>query len=238
MRITRSHIRNGAIYLAGAVVTVAILAPVGQFFISLADEWGWYQHPSAKVAAVLMWLATLTGHAWFHWSGGAIVGFAVGVWLDALMKRRDDTEIPAPTNEKKEPDVSRPLLGDLSMDKPDSTYVHLCQVCAMIFGNLGKCNLRDTIEGTSPDEDDILNTVATIVAKCTDIYGVRHSSNVLAKVDQDELQHLKMFSGALCLVEPQRRRTIYGRLCVKRDEINGISAAIMNTKESLALHIR
>jgi len=73
--------------LVAPVLVAFVAIPVaGQFFISLADEWGLYKNPSAKVAAMTAWLSTVTANAWFHWVGGAVIGFAAGVWLDAFLK--------------------------------------------------------------------------------------------------------------------------------------------------------
>jgi hypothetical protein len=91
MHIGRGHIKTVALWLAGTVFTVLLVAPVGQFFISLAEEWGWYQHPNAKVATVVAWFTAFAGHSWFHWIGGSIIGFAIGVWLDTLFKRQSAT---------------------------------------------------------------------------------------------------------------------------------------------------
>lgn len=87
MPTIRKLVRKGAIWLAGVVV----LPPVGQFFLSLADERGIYQHPGARVAAMTGVLAIVVSSPWFHWIGGGIVGFAAGAWLDGTLKRWDET---------------------------------------------------------------------------------------------------------------------------------------------------
>jgi hypothetical protein len=91
MGISWSHIRVVAGWMAISVVSATVFGPIGQFFISLADERGWYQHPGAKMSAVIAWLSTLTGNAWFHWIGGGIVGFAIGAWVDGWVRRGSGT---------------------------------------------------------------------------------------------------------------------------------------------------
>jgi len=102
MSIRWKHVRVVAVWLAGAVATVAVVPLLGQFFVSLADEQGWYAHPSARVHAVLSALTAITASPWFHWLGGATIGFAGGVWLDAIARKRDiqpDLEVTFdPTN--------------------------------------------------------------------------------------------------------------------------------------------
>lgn len=72
--------------------TIAVVAPAGQFFISLAEERGWYQNPSAKLRAVIAFFAAIASSPLFHWVGGAIIGFAGGVSLDIILKRRNEDD--------------------------------------------------------------------------------------------------------------------------------------------------
>jgi len=92
MRIRRSYVRRTTLFLVATVFTIAVVAPAGQFFISLAEEGGWYQNPSAKLRAVIAFFAAIASSPLFHWIGGAIIGLAGGVWLDAILKRRNDGE--------------------------------------------------------------------------------------------------------------------------------------------------
>lgn len=101
MRLRRTLIQKVALSAASFVVAVAASAPVGQFFIALADERGWYQNPSSRLAAMMDIVATVASSSWFHWIGGTIVGFSIGVWLDFLLKRKDvfSTATPAKSHE-------------------------------------------------------------------------------------------------------------------------------------------
>lgn len=65
--------------------TVTVIGAVGgNFFISLADERGWYKSPSARVDALIAWLPSIVGSSWFPWVSGGVVGFTIGAWLDTL----------------------------------------------------------------------------------------------------------------------------------------------------------
>lgn len=88
MRFRWRHVRWAFASLASLIITVAIVPPAGQFFISLAEERGLYAHPSASVSVMTDWLVPLTASPWFHWIGGGVVGFTIGVRLDALFKRQ------------------------------------------------------------------------------------------------------------------------------------------------------
>lgn len=71
------------------ILAAAVLFPVvGEFCIDLAKEHGFYEHPSQRLAAMMTYLDALVGASWFHWAGGAIIGLAAGVWLDALLRRK------------------------------------------------------------------------------------------------------------------------------------------------------
>jgi hypothetical protein len=87
MQICWRHIKDMTIWLASIVVAVAFVAPLGQFFISLWDERGSYQHPNATLDAIIRSLSAVAANAMFHWVGGGIVGFAAGAWLGAVSSR-------------------------------------------------------------------------------------------------------------------------------------------------------
>lgn len=86
----RSYVRRIALSLVTAVLTIVVVPLAGQFFISLAEERGWYQNPGARLNAVIAFFAAIASSPSFHWVGGAIIGFAAGVWFDAILKRRDE----------------------------------------------------------------------------------------------------------------------------------------------------
>jgi hypothetical protein len=125
MRIRMSYVRRIALSLVATVFTIAFVAPLGQFFISLAEEYGWYQNPSAKVRTVIAFFAAIASSPWFHWAGGIIIGFAVGVWLDATLKRLDETLKTTATVTKDDPDILKEFTAFFnSWLKPAAHEVH------------------------------------------------------------------------------------------------------------------
>ena len=97
MRIRWRHIKRTAGWLAGLVVAVVIVPPLGQFFVVLADKRGWYSDPLVTVRAVIAGIAFVAGNPWFHWIGGGVIGFAIGAWLDALFRSREESSEVAPS---------------------------------------------------------------------------------------------------------------------------------------------
>jgi hypothetical protein len=89
MRLQWKHIRAVSLGLGAFVAAVAVTAPVGNFFIALAAQHHIYDNPDKTVTDALAWLHGVTTTWWFQWSGGIIVGFALGAWLDALIGRRE-----------------------------------------------------------------------------------------------------------------------------------------------------
>jgi hypothetical protein len=61
----RMYVRRIASFLAATV----LVPPAGQFFISLAEEQGWYQNPGAKLRAVIAFFAAITNSSLFHLKG-------------------------------------------------------------------------------------------------------------------------------------------------------------------------
>ena len=87
--------------VATFVFGVAIADPIGHFFIRWAEERGWYDHPSATADTIMNYLSAVAASPWFHWIGGAVIGFAVGAWLDTFLRRRER----APLIKKTEADL-------------------------------------------------------------------------------------------------------------------------------------
>lgn len=59
------------------MIVLIVGALVSEFFVALARERGYYDHPSRTLSAVFDFLLR---NPFVHSIGGAIVGFAVGVW--------------------------------------------------------------------------------------------------------------------------------------------------------------
>jgi hypothetical protein len=89
---SRSSVKKFAAWTLNVVIAAVIVAPLGEFFIRLADRRGWYNQPDQAVRIAhdfAVWLGWLTGTAAFHWIGGLVTGFAVGMRLDDFIRRRE-----------------------------------------------------------------------------------------------------------------------------------------------------
>jgi len=72
-----------------AIAVPGVIYPVvSEFFIELAREWGWYETPSAKVAAMTGWLS-VAQQTWVYVGTAALTGLAAGLWLDSFLRRRE-----------------------------------------------------------------------------------------------------------------------------------------------------
>ena len=131
-------------------------------------------------------------------------------------------------------------MGGLAIVEPRSEFVHLNDVAKLVYGNLGKCFLRDLIDRRSTESSDRLNVVGGIIANYSDIYGFRLPSNVLDKIDHDELREPKVDGGAMLAkaAGAKEPRIIYDSLCVKREDITRVSDAITNVRHNSTLQIR
>jgi hypothetical protein len=127
MHFTRANIRTAAFSLAALVVAIVFTAPAGQFFIALADEWGWYKDPNAKVATVMWWLSLVASNPWFHWCGGAVIGFAFGVWIIRFFPERRDLQPAKPECDNQPDSISRD-------EQPAATHI---QPELLLIGALG-----------------------------------------------------------------------------------------------------
>ncbi len=65
----------------GCGLRLMFLGVIGEFFIKLAEQQGWYSDPKRTLEVALSW--------WLAFSPPALViyGLAAGVWLDALLRR-------------------------------------------------------------------------------------------------------------------------------------------------------
>lgn len=75
-------LRRTALALAGFVsVTIA-----GGFILQLCVGSDWYEHPWATVARVISFVHWFLGNTYVHWLGGAVIGFALGIWADDRLR--------------------------------------------------------------------------------------------------------------------------------------------------------
>lgn len=77
-----------------ASVSFLFLTVVTLWITAYSDEKRWFAHPSEQLAAVLTLSHLILANWWFHWIGGGVIGFAIGTWLDALLRRKTATLKP------------------------------------------------------------------------------------------------------------------------------------------------
>jgi hypothetical protein len=61
---------------------------VGEFFIELGKENGWYDSPSQRLDAAMTALSTFVTQTWFLVGTAFFAGLTVGAWLDHFLRKR------------------------------------------------------------------------------------------------------------------------------------------------------
>ncbi len=115
--------RAAAIGVLGFVATTV----AGEFLIALLTEHGVFAHPSATLVGIGRTFVSALDAAWFHWTGGVILGLAAGSFLSdgrlALRAPKPEPEpIPAWVDD---PEIKNwrlkvKTLVDFFTSKPDS----------------------------------------------------------------------------------------------------------------------
>jgi hypothetical protein len=76
----RDGLRRAATAAAGVVV--------GTWFAAYLSQFSAFKNPNVQVAAVMQFFIWLMAAPWFVALSGLIIGFTLGVWLDAYLVRR------------------------------------------------------------------------------------------------------------------------------------------------------
>lgn len=70
--------------------TALVLVPViGEWFVKLADERGFYAKPSSRLERAIMWLASWADLPGFKFVAGLVLGLTIGLWLDRWLRIRE-----------------------------------------------------------------------------------------------------------------------------------------------------
>lgn len=232
MRITGQALRTWALRCLLAAWTVVFLGVVVPI-ITIAVQ----RHADMDAMADALWAGGVAvGHwaqsAWLAWPVGGflglVTGFAGGVWLDALVRRKEEPPAPTP--------VERPLVGGLG-DNPPPQLIYLSHVAAMIYGSLGRCFLRDLIDRS---DGETLDIVARIISNYCDIWGIRVPSNVISMIEHDEVAELELHDDTLYRRRQDSKwsRPVYRALCMRQRDIERVTGAIMNVRHNSSLQIR
>jgi hypothetical protein len=107
---------------------------IGGFILALCDDAGWFRKPWDKLAMIFAAAHWLIGNAWGHWTGGAIIGFAAGICIDAILQSRISASAKPlpPTEEVSIPSRRRTIvqnagtltdtIWDIDADTPDALF--------------------------------------------------------------------------------------------------------------------
>jgi len=87
MRVNYSKALGWVRWAAVGLVTFTVVTVAGGFILQLCVGTPWYEHAWDTVAKVTAFVLWVVGSTWFHWIGGMTIGFAVGIWLDDLLRR-------------------------------------------------------------------------------------------------------------------------------------------------------
>jgi hypothetical protein len=102
--------------LAGLVLTT-FFGVVGEFFIEFAREKGVYQNPSQRLGVAMTALSDFVTQVWFIGLTTFSAGLAVGLWVDTLLRRREQDK-PLST-------VDSRALGRAAIDLSEKLSVYL-----------------------------------------------------------------------------------------------------------------
>jgi len=241
MQITSQSVRRWALRCLLAVWTLFFLGVLVPIVTSVAQR-----HADLDQVADAIWtrgvtMVHLASAAWFAWPAagilGLVTGLFVGVWLDALLRRREERAPRAATDTAVAGGVEAPSPPPARHMPPDG-FEWLSWAAPTMYGNLGKCYVRDKIDAIGKNEEGITNVVARMIAQFADVYGRRAPSRVLAPIDHDEVERLNFELGAMFLRAPDTGRTIWTDLAVLTTDLRRAEVAIMNARHSSALQIR
>lgn len=115
MGISRENLKKWATITACLSPFAFIASSLFDGFIqAYAQEQGWYDKPGAKVNFVISLIKDAFSNPWSHWIVGGLIGFAAGVWLDAILKSNEKTldgnKMPASADENTNLSQQRILL--------------------------------------------------------------------------------------------------------------------------------
>jgi hypothetical protein len=87
-RLRALHRRISA-SLTVAFLLALVAGVVGEFFIELGKEKGWYDKPSARLDAFMNAFSDFVTQTWFLTIVAFLCGLTIGLWADYLMRRRE-----------------------------------------------------------------------------------------------------------------------------------------------------
>lgn len=85
----RGVIRKAALWLCGGLVAAIVFGVVGEFFIELARERGFYKNPSERAGAVMSAFTAFVTSWGFLSVTLFVLGLTLGLWADNILRRRE-----------------------------------------------------------------------------------------------------------------------------------------------------
>jgi len=181
-----------------AALAAIIFVPIlGGFVSEWAKEQGWYEHPTARVDAVMTWLVNIAFHPAYLFIAGLVLGLAIGMWLDLLLRRRVFTfrrprnlnvatasvaaTLPPP-QKKIFVDVSPSYLIDLYKDK---TTVQGDAASAPYIGKWIKATLKVY---------DISDTVSYILMQSVISSEIPNQKYLVAQFPKESSEHVSLIA--------------------------------------------
>lgn len=85
----RGSIRKWSMRAAVTLVLFVLSTIIGGFLTAYVTAKGWYSNPAQQVDAMIGALQSVLANDWFQIISALIIGFAIGVRLDAFLKSSD-----------------------------------------------------------------------------------------------------------------------------------------------------
>ena len=153
-----------AVFSLAGIVLAAVF---GQFFIELADQYGFYKNPSGKLVAVFDFV--LQSQV-VRIAGSAILGFAAGVWVESLAQRK---ELESPTPQPAQPTTSKTY-------KKVSVIAKARQMAATIRQALKNRDFRDAYTYYQQFQDEAADARDTLMRGLDGVPPIDRHSNAPA----------------------------------------------------------
>ena len=96
----RKFVQRAVMYVTLGVIGTIVVAVVGEFFIELARERGWYDSPSQRVDAFLSAFSVFVTQVWLLCLASGLAGLTIGLWTDKFLRKHDSTERIVPVSKE------------------------------------------------------------------------------------------------------------------------------------------
>ncbi|WP_439629865.1 hypothetical protein [Shinella sp.] len=77
-------------YASLAFVTLVLSPVLGDFFVELARQRGFYENPEGVIGSI----SKIWGSPWYQWFACVVLGLALGLWFDRFLKLAEKRKLP------------------------------------------------------------------------------------------------------------------------------------------------